>query len=241
MQSENAQAGGTICVIEDDPELADFMVRRLRTAGYRVFHESNGVLAVSLILREQPDGIILDLMLPGIDGIEVLKQIRPRYSGPVLMLTAKDEDQSHILGLEAGADDYVTKPIHPRVLLARLQALLRRFVKSGGVDGQSIAFGGLTIDAGRREVRWETTVIQLTSSEFDLFWYLCNRPGTVLDRETIYRELYQTQYDGYDRAVDVYVSRIRQKLVKAIGEPTLPVTLKTVRGKGYLLAVKERA
>lgn len=241
MHSDISPTGAKICIVEDDPELADFMVRRLQTAGYQVLHESNGVLAVSLILREQPDGIILDLMLPGIDGIEVLKQIRPRYTGPILMLTAKDEDQSHIQGLEAGADDYVTKPIHPRVLLARLQALLRRFVKSGGPEEHLVSFGDLNVDAGQREIRWQNNLIELTSSEFDLFWYLCNRPGTVLDRETIYRELYQTQYDGYDRAVDVYISRIRQKLVKAVGDEALTVTLKTVRGKGYLLAVKERA
>lgn len=240
MSLENAVAGGKICIIEDDPELAEFMVRRLQTAGYDVRHESNGVLAVSLILREQPDGVILDLMLPGIDGIEVLKQIRPRYTGPVLMLTAKGEDQSHIQGLEAGADDYVAKPIHPRVLLARLQALLRRFIKSGGPSDQQVGFGALTIDAGRREVDWAQTPIELTSAEFDLFWFLCNRPGQVLDRETIYRELYQTQYDGYDRAVDVYISRIRQKLQKVAGDGDETITLKTVRGKGYLLAVKDQ-
>jgi len=191
----------------------------------------SGEAACERILSDPPHLVILDIMLPGLDGFEVCRKVRPRYKGPILILTARDEDMDQVLGLELGADDYVVKPIRPRVLLARIRALLRRPSHQG--DDRSVTLGSLTVNARRREAFIDGRPVPLTTAEFDLLWHLVQHAGVVLSRNEIYLALYNTEYDGLDRSVDVYVSRLRQKLGD---DPLAPRYLKTVRGRGYLFA-----
>jgi DNA-binding response OmpR family regulator len=224
----------TLLLVEDDVELAQLMRDRLEKEGFAVLHEANGKTACQRIVDEKPDLVVLDVMLPGMDGFAVCRTVRPQYAGPILILTARDEDLDEILGLELGADDFVSKPVPPRVLLARIRALLRR-VKAQPEKGRDnrVVMGDLTVDAGRREVLLNGRVIELTTVEFELLWYLVHRAGEVVSRQDIYRALFHYDYDGLDRGVDVYISRIRQKL----GDDTSAVHyIKTVRGVGYLMA-----
>lgn len=228
----------TIFLVEDDVELARLTAERLEREGYIVLHEVNGREASQRILLEKPDLIILDVMLPGMDGFDVCRHVRPAFKGPILILTARDGDVDQILGLELGADDFVIKPIRPQVLLARIRALLRRTEHPGGelTTAASITIGDLTVNPSRREALLNDETIELTTVEFDLLWYLAGNAGNVVSRNDIHMALYQTGYDGFDRSIDVYVSRLRQKLGD---NPSNPRFLKTVRGVGYLLAGAE--
>jgi two-component system response regulator RstA len=224
----------TIVLVEDDAGLAGLIRERLESEGFAVRHETNGRRARDLILAQRPDLVILDIMLPGMDGFEICRQVRPAYGGPILMLTARDEDLDEVLGLELGADDYLTKPVRPRVLLARVRALLRRAHQGPGEEGPSrLELGGLVVDAGRREVRLEGRLVELTTVEFDLLWYLARHAGRIVSRQDLYQAIYNLDYDGLDRGIDMYVSRLRQKLGD---ETAAPHYIKTVRGVGYLLA-----
>ena len=158
--------------------------------------------------------------------------MRPKYNGPILFLTARDDELDEILGLEMGGDDYVTKPVRPQLLLARVRALLRRAVKRPTVS-KRVVVGDLMVDANRREVRLGERVVELTTYEFDLLYYLANRASEVVSRQDIYQALFNYDYDGIDRSVDVYISRLRQKLG---GDNSTSVSIKTVRGVGYLLS-----
>ena len=225
----------TLVLVEDDLGLARLIEERLRNEGFQVFHEANGTKAHALILDQNPDLVLLDIMLPGMDGFELCRQVRPHYRGPILMLTARADDLDQILGLELGADDYVTKPVKPRVLLARIRALLRR---SRPADPESpkasrVSLGELCVDASRREVTLADRRVELTTVEFDLLWYLIERAGQVVSRQELYQAIYHYDYDGLDRSIDVYISRLRQKLGD---DPAAAYYLKTVRGVGYLLA-----
>ena len=173
-------------------------------------------------------------MLPGMDGFQVCKAVRPEYGGPILILTARDEDLDEILGLELGADDFVTKPVQPRVLIARIRALLRRAHPAAPKPaGGRVTVGQLSVDASRREAHLGDSELDLTTIEFDLLWYLVGRAGEVVSRQDIYQALFNYDYDGLDRSVDVYVSRIRRKLGDDTSQPHY---IKTVRGVGYLMA-----
>jgi two-component system response regulator RstA len=223
----------TIVLVEDDLELARLISERLREEGYRVLHAVDGRKACALIPETRPDLVILDIMLPGVDGFEVCRTVRPVYRGPILVLTARDDDLDQILGLELGADDYVTKPVKPRVLLARIRALLRRAQPvAEGPRVTRVDLGPLGVDASRREVTLEGRTIDLTTVEFDLLWHLAARAGQVVSRQELYQAIYHYDYDGLDRSIDLYVSRLRQKLGDDPGAPRL---LKTVRGVGYLM------
>lgn len=224
----------TIFLVEDDLELAKLTRERLELEGFQVYHEADGKVACPKILMENPDLLILDLMLPGMDGFGVCRNIRPAYKGPILILTARDSDLDQILGLEIGADDFVIKPVRPQVLLARIKALLRRtdqieILQTSG----PITVGNLTVEPSRREVNHRDLPLDLTTVEFDLLWYLVRHAGSVVSRNDIHLALYQTEYDGLDRSIDVYVSRLRHKLGD---NPSDPQYLKTVRGVGYLFA-----
>jgi len=224
----------TIFLVEDDVELADLISERLRSEGYEVFHEENGRVACARIPSVEPDLVILDIMLPGMDGFAVCREIRPAFKKPILILTARDDDLDQILGLELGADDFVIKPVRPRVLLARIRALLRRAMAPPQQEPPGrITLGELMIEPSRREAQLNDTPIELTTVEFDLLWYLTRHAGVVVSRNDIHLALYNTEYDGLDRSIDVYVSRIRQKLGD---NPAAPRFLKTVRGVGYLFA-----
>lgn len=223
-----------VFLVEDDLELARLTAERLEKEGFRVLHEADGREACGKILHEQPDLVILDVMLPGMDGFEVCRNIRPAYKGPILILTARDSDLDQILGLELGADDFVIKPVRPQVLLARIRALLRRAAQQGEEShGEAVTIGVLRVDPSRREAQLGEAPIELTTVEFDLLLYLARHAGKVVSRNDIHLALYQTEYDGLDRSIDVYISRLRQKLGD---RPSDPQYLKTVRGVGYLFA-----
>ncbi|EWH01772.1 winged helix-turn-helix domain-containing protein [Halomonas sp. BC04] len=220
-----------VLIIEDDVRLAELTRDYLEANGFQVTVEAEGSRGVEQILALQPDLVILDLMLPGEDGLSICRRARPDYSGPILMLTARTDDMDQVLGLEMGADDYVPKPVQPRVLLARMRALLRRADNTEQGGDVRLSFGNLEIDSATREAWLEGDRIDLTSAEFDLLWLLASNAGRVLTREEIFSDLRGIKYDGQDRSIDVRVSRIRPKIGD---DPNHPHRIKTVRSKGYL-------
>lgn len=228
-----------VIIVEDDERLADLTAEYLRGNGIKVEVINDGSVAISAIIDRQPDMVVLDLMLPGADGLEVCKSVRDKFRKPILMLTARTDDVDQVLGLEMGADDYVAKPVKPRVLLARIRALLRRADSAeNGLDKNAaeatqnrLEFGDLVIDNSAREVWLGGDAVDLTSAEYDLLWLLASNAGTILSREEIFERLRGIQYDGQDRSIDVRVSRIRPKVGD---DPMNPRRIKTVRSKGYL-------
>ncbi|MBT3220022.1 MAG: response regulator [Proteobacteria bacterium] len=215
-----------ILLVEDDTRLSELIAEYLEQNGFEAAIEDDGAKAVDRILSEQPDLVVLDVMLPGEDGLSICRRIRPRYSGPVLMLTARGEEFDQVLGLEMGADDYVAKPVGPRLLLARIKALLRRKTSSSDrfEDNQ------ICIDLSTREVRVSGHVFELTTAEFDLLWALARRVGRPVERQDLFKELRGIDYDGLDRSMDVRVSQLRKKLFLDGGYTD---RIKTVRGVGY--------
>lgn len=220
-----------ILIVEDDLPLAEVMGRVLSKAGYTVSIESRGDHALNRVEELRPQLVILDWMLPGLDGIEVCKRLRASYQGRILMLTAKESDADQILGFEVGADDYVVKPIQSRLLLARVQAHLRRAQLSEGLE---IRVDNLHIDAAKRIVKVDDKTLELTTSEFDLLFYLASHPGQTLSRQDIYLALRGIDYDGVDRSIDLRISKLRAHLKQAGFERQV---IKTVHGRGYHFAV----
>nr|WP_298412233.1 response regulator [uncultured Halomonas sp.] len=221
-----------VLIIEDDERLANLTREYLETNGFRVAIEADGTHGVERIIELEPDLVILDLMLPGEDGLSICRRVRPQYAGPILMLTARTDDMDQVLGLEMGADDYVPKPVQPRVLLARMRALMRRSDQLESSNGAArLTFNDLLIDSATREAWLSNERIDLTSAEFDLLWLLADNAGRVLTREEIFSALRGIKYDGQDRSIDVRVSRIRPKIGD---DPNQPHRIKTVRSKGYL-------
>ncbi|WP_163832883.1 winged helix-turn-helix domain-containing protein [Spartinivicinus ruber] len=232
-----------ILIVEDDERLAALTKDYLESNGLQVSIEADGGKAVERIRNEQPDLVVLDLMLPGEDGVSICRRARNDYQGPILMLTARTDDLDQVLGLEMGADDYVAKPVRPRVLLARIRALLRRSSPATSAEPElpvtsqaRLVFGELVIDNAMREAWLAGESIDLTSAEFDLLWLLASHAGRVLSREEIFSSLRGIEYDGQDRSIDVRVSRIRPKIGD---DPMHPRLIKTVRSRGYLF-VKDK-
>ncbi len=235
------EANTRILLVEDDVRLSTLVQEYLQQQAMAVSIEHRGDKACQRIIVEAPDLVVLDLMLPGMDGLEICKTVRPKYSGPILMLTARDEDIDQVVGLEIGADDYVTKPVQPRVLLARIRALLRRFPSQPlqpslqENDVHDIHYDCFRISTTAREAWLNDATLNLTTNEFELLWLLASHAGEVLTRDTILDQLRGIGYDGLDRSVDIRISRLRKKL----GDDTSrPFRIKTIRGKGYLF-VKE--
>ena len=227
-----------ILLVEDDERLADLTAEYLRKNDFEVGIEERGDTAESRILNENPDLVILDIMLPGKDGFEICRAVRSQYKGVILMLTARDEDLDQILGLELGADDYITKPVPPRLLLARIKALLRRSPASGeGVvtpgEADELEFGNFRISQATRNACLGDEIIDLTTAEFDLLWLLARHAGNILSRDDLLQELRGIGFDGLDRSIDARISRLRRKLGD---DPENPTRIKTVRGKGYLFS-----
>lgn len=227
-----------VIIVEDDERLANLSKDYLESNGMDVSVINDGREAIRRIIKEQPDLVVLDLMLPSADGLEVCREVRAEYHKPILMLTARTDDVDQVLGLEMGADDYVPKPVRPRVLLARIRALLRRNDPQDSVElntpelpMERLVFGNLMIDNGAREVRLNELPVDLTSAEYDLLWLLASNAGKILSREAIFERLRGIEYDGQDRSIDVRVSRIRPKVGD---DPMNPRRIKTVRSKGYL-------
>jgi two-component system OmpR family response regulator/two-component system response regulator RstA len=230
-----------ILLVEDDDRLAKLTAEYLQKNDFEVSIEARGDTAETRILTDDPDLVILDIMLPGKDGFEVCRSVRAAYKGVILMLTARDEDFDQILGLELGADDYLSKPVQPRLLLARIKALLRRTpVPSGTTDesGQGdeaaeLAFGNFRISQATRSAHLGDETIDLTTAEFDLLWLLALHAGNILSRDDLLQDLRGIGFDGIDRSIDARISRLRRKLGD---DPENPTRIKTVRGKGYLFS-----
>lgn len=223
-----------ILLVEDDSSLAQWVSDYLISRGYQVSRCERGDQAIAQVVALQPDLILLDGMLPGLDGFEVCKAIRPTFSGPIIMLTARDEEIDEVLGLELGADDYLTKPVKPRVLLARIQLALRKYAASQPLEKPNlINMSGLEINQNTRTVSLDSQPVSLSSHEFDLLWILAENAGVVISREQLVEALRGFEYDGFDRSIDLRVSRLRKKLGDNSAEP---FRIKTVWGKGYMLA-----
>lgn len=225
-----------ILLVEDDERLAELTAEYLRKNGFEVGIESHGDRAEARILGDKPDLVMLDVMLPGKDGFEICRAVRNAYRGVILMLTARDEDLDQILGLELGADDYIAKPVQPRVLLARVKALLRRLPAGNGQSSEAsdqLVFGQFHISQTTRTAALADQTIDLTTAEFDLLWLLAQHAGSVLSRDDLLQELRGIGFDGLDRSIDARISRLRKKLGD---DPENPTRIKTVRGKGYLFS-----
>ena len=217
-------------VVEDESSIASFVALYLKNAGYSVRTAATGSEALAQFQAGPPALIVLDLMLPDIDGIEVCRRIRKSSDVPILMLTARDEDVDKIIGLEVGADDYLTKPFNPRELVARVKSILRRASpERRQIESKQIRHGDLLVDAGRREVRVGDEEIQLAPKEFDLLWELLDHRGLVLTRDQLLERVWGYTFAGDTRTVDVHVRQLRRKLGDAS-----PIV--TVWGVGYKVA-----
>lgn len=221
-----------ILLVEDDRQLSDLVTDFLTAEGFHVKQEFRGDTVAKRVELFLPDLIVLDIMLPGKDGFSVCRDLRQSYTGPILMLTAKSTDFDQVLGLEIGADDYVIKPVEPRVLLARINALLRRGkLPDQQSEDTEISIGQLFINRTSRDVTLHGEPIELTSQEFDLLWLLAGKAGEVQNRDYIYKAVVGREYDGLDRSIDVRISRLRKKLHDS---NETPLRIKTVWGQGYL-------
>jgi two-component system response regulator ResD len=219
----------TVLVVDDEPTIRDIVVTYLKRDGFRTLEAADGNRARELLQTESPDLVVLDLMLPGTDGLELCRWIRSSSDLPVIMLTARGEESDRIVGLELGADDYVTKPFSPRELAARVRTVLRRAEPIGPAQEQ-LSYDGLVIDSGTRRVTKQGQPLRLTAREFDLLWFLASHPQRVFSRELLMRRVW-----GYSAAVDtgtvtVHVRRLREKIET---EPSRPRHLETVWGVGY--------
>lgn len=223
-----------ILLIEDDKRLAELTAEYFRQNGMSVAIEARGDRALKRFASEKPRVVLLDLMLPGADGLTICRELREAFDGPILILTARDSDIDQVIGLEAGADDYVAKPVDPMVLLARTRALLRR-AEADNKDvptGGQIELGSLRVSEASQEVWLGREKVSLTTHEFELLVLLARNAGRVLSRDDIFHNLRGIEYDGLDRSIDGRISKLRKKLKD---DATEPERIKTIWGKGYLL------
>ncbi|MGC9522762.1 MAG: response regulator [Anaerolineae bacterium] len=227
-----------ILVVEDELVLRETLAYNLAKQGYRVATAADGYRAVELAEKERPDLVLLDVMLPGLDGFEVCRVLRQAYNAPIIMLTARDDEIDKIVGLEVGADDYLTKPFSMRELLARIKAQLRRvrLLREEFADqaeqaaGQELRFGDLVIDPDRREVSLGGKPLSLKPMEYELLTYLAQNKGRVLSRDQLLEQVWGWDYTGGSRTVDVHVRWLRKKIEE---DPANPTRIVTVRGIGY--------
>lgn len=225
--------GVRVLVVDDEKNLVNLLRGYLEREGFEVYEALDGPAALDAARRVGPDLVVLDWMLPGLDGTQVLSELRRFSDAYVIMLTARSEEVDKIVGLSAGADDYLTKPFSPGELVARIRAMLRR-PRGGAPDtGAPLAFGDLTIDTGRREVRLRDREISLTALEFDLLSALASRPGMVFTRGQLLDRVWGETYFGDDHVVDVHVANLRKKIEE---DPASPRYVQTVRGVGYRFA-----
>jgi two-component system, OmpR family, response regulator RstA len=225
-----------ILLVEDNARLAASIRDYLKQQGYDVLVEGDGRAVAARFARHDPDLVVLDLMLPGCDGLDVCRELRARDDVPILILTARGDAVDQVLGLGLGADDYVVKPVEPRVLLARIEAILRRSrTETGEARAMKLEVGRLSVDAARRSASISGRPLDLTTGDFDILWLLASRHGTVVTRDEILRVVRGIDYDGLDRSIDARICRLRRKLQDAGGAESM---IKTVRLRGYLFAVE---
>jgi two-component system alkaline phosphatase synthesis response regulator PhoP len=230
----NRAQNHSILVVEDEPSIASFVAMYLKRAGFAVRVAGSGEDAIEQAASEAPSLIVLDLMLPDLDGIDVCRRVRQRADVPILMLTARDDDIDKIIGLEVGADDYMTKPFNPGELVARVKSILRRAnPERRELESACLEHGGLRIDAGRREVLVGDEEVQLAPKEFDLLWELLDHRGLVLTRDQLLERVWGYTFAGDTRTVDVHVRQLRRKLGDAS-----PIV--TVWGVGYKVSTEPR-
>lgn len=228
-----------IVFVEDDAEVGRLIATYLGKHDMDVVIEPRGDLAEAVIAREKPDLVLLDIMLPGKDGMTLCRDLRGQWQGPIVLLTSLDSDMNHILALEMGASDYILKTTPPAVLLARLRLHLRQYVaapvatSSPLTPHKTIVFGSLTIDPVNRQVLLSQQNIALSTADFELLWELATHAGQIMDRNVLLKSLRGVSYDGMDRSIDVAISRLRKKLFDSATEP---YRIKTIRNKGYLFA-----
>jgi DNA-binding response OmpR family regulator len=230
--------GDKVLVVEDEPTLLETLEYNLTRQGYEVYTAADGLTALEIARRERPDAIVLDIMLPGLDGLEVCRILRREMNVPILMLTARADEVDKVVGLEVGADDYLTKPFSMRELLARVKALLRRVrlfreelvAEDGAVSGEKLTFGDLIIDLARREVLLRGEPLHLKPKEYELLVFLARNKAMVLSRDLILERVWGWDYDGGTRTVDVHVRWLREKIEP---DPARPTRIVTVRGVGY--------
>lgn len=221
-----------VLLVEDDERLSHLICQYLSEHDFVVQRLASGENLLQHVQNTPPDILLLDVMLPGENGFTLCNKVRPFYSGPLLFMTAKNDDFDQVFGLEIGADDYIIKPVEPRVLLARINALLRRNREPviSGDSLQKLQYGKLVIDRSARSAILNGEDVQLTSHEFDMLWRLAESPATLVDRTTLYREVIGREYDGLDRSADVRISRLRKKLKDNTQHP---FKIKTIWGKGF--------
>ncbi|AXE29210.1 two-component system response regulator RstA [Chromobacterium phragmitis] len=229
-----------IVFVEDDADLAELISDFLSRHEMEVVIEPRGDAALATIAREAPDLVLLDIMLPGKDGLSICRELRPKFDGPIIMLTSLDSDMNQILGLELGANDYILKTTPPSVLVARLRAQLRNLRPAQPAEApaakasRKAVFGQLSIDPVSRDVVLAGEKIPLSTSDFDLLWLLASHAGETLNRDLLLKEMRGVDYDGLDRSIDVAISRLRKKLGD---NPSEPFRIKTVRNRGYLFSL----
>lgn len=229
----NQATGKLVLLVEDDELFAVSLKLFMEKQGFRVEHERRGDRAVACILALKPDAVVLDCNLPGKDGFDVCREVRARYPGAILMLTARDDDVEQVLGLGLGADDYLLKPATPHVVLAHLRACMRRLHDEPAKGPDEYHFGRFSISCATRRALLDEAEVEFSTAEFDLLWLLVSQAGTVLSRDGINNALRGLEHDGQNRSIDMRVSRLR----KALGDDAeRPVRIKTVRGKGYLFS-----
>ncbi|MGB2964423.1 MAG: response regulator transcription factor [Anaerolineales bacterium] len=219
----------TILVVDDEPKIVQLARDYLENNGFKVLSSGNGQQALAITRQERPDLIVLDLMLPGMDGLDVCRAIRRESDVPIIMLTARAEEADQLIGLELGADDYITKPFSPRALVARVRALLRR-AQGELLQDEVLRAGDLELDIKRKQVTLSGNPVHLTRSEFSLLETLAKHPGQPLSREQLLERLHGVVYDGVDRSVDSHIKNLRRKIEP---DPAEPIYILTVYGFGY--------
>ena len=228
----------TVLIVDDDRELCDLLLEFLQLEDFTASAVHNGREAISLCRNQNFDAIVLDIMLPGLQGLEVLRELRTFCTTPVLMLTARGEDTDRIVGLELGADDYLAKPCNPRELAARLRAVLRRAGPATGVVGTTeLAVGDTRLNTAERSASHAGTPLSLTTSEFNILQLLLQQAGTVVAKEALSQQALGRALTAYDRSVDVHISKLRKKLAASCGNNLII----SVRGSGYQITVKAQS
>ncbi|BCE03126.1 response regulator [Marinicellulosiphila megalodicopiae] len=218
-----------VIIVEGDKQLAQITGSYLESQGFRTQLVHDGIEAIELIIKTQPDLVLLEAVLPSCDGFEVCRRLHGKYSQSIILFSSRDDQIEQILGLELGADDYISKSAQPRLILARIKAVLRRSANNPKQSADVLKFGDLIINSGNRSLVVKGEPVEISNPEYELLWYLAQNAGFVMSRESIFKSLRGIEYDGQNRKIDITISMLRSKL-------DTPKRIKTVRNAGYLFA-----